>query len=173
MEADLKQLQQSIVAAVDGMNSDELARSAHGKWSVAQILEHLCLTYRGTIKGFEKSLKAEKPLGGRPSLKQRISATAVTQFGYLPKGRQAPERTVPQGMPAEKVLQETVSGLAAMDAIITEAERKYGSRTWVLDHPVLGPLTAKQWRRFHRTHGYHHVKQIRSLRAEIASWNAR
>jgi len=164
METELKRLQQAIVDSVEGMTADDLVRSRQGKWNVAQILEHLCLTYRGTVKGFQKCLKAEKPLGGKPSLMQRISATAVTRFGYLPEGRKAPEPTVPRGMPAGKVLEETVAGLAAMDAIISEAEKKYGKQTLVLDHPVLGPLTAKQWRGFHRAHGYHHVKQIRSLR---------
>ncbi|MGZ7099671.1 MAG: DUF1569 domain-containing protein [Candidatus Angelobacter sp.] len=33
-----------------------------------------------------------------------------------------------------------------------------------MDHPVLGPLTAAEWRKFHLVHGLHHVKQIRSLR---------
>lgn len=165
VEADLKQLQQSILSAVEGMSGGDLARSRNGKWSVAQILEHLYLTYRGTTKGFEKCLKAEKPLGGKRSVTQRIAATAVTRFGYLPEGRNAPEPTVPRGMPVDKVLEETLSGLAAMDAIISEAERKYGKRACVLDHPVLGPLTTKQWRGFHCTHGQHHLKQIRNLRA--------
>ena len=165
MEADLKQLQQSILAAVEDMPSGDLNRSVNGKWSVAQILEHLYLTYRGTTKGFEKCLQAEKPLGGKPSLKQRIAATAVTRFGYLPEGRDAPQPTVPRGMAPEKVLEETVSGLAAMDAVISQVEQKYGKRAWVLDHPVLGPLTTQQWRGFHCTHGQHHLKQIRNLRS--------
>ena len=32
--------------------------------------------------------------------------------------------------------------IAAMDKIIAQCEERYGSRTKVLDHPVLGPLTA-------------------------------
>lgn len=164
MEADLKQLQQSILTAVGGMTAGDLTRSLNGKWSVAQILEHLYLTYRGTTKGFEKCLQAERPLGGKPNLKQRIAATAVTRFGYLPEGRTAPETTVPRGMAPEKVVEETISGLAAMDAIIADAEKKYGQRTWVLDHPILGPLTTTQWRGFHYTHGQHHLKQIKNLR---------
>ena len=165
MDDELKRLQEALVAAVQGMSLDELKQTRAGKWSAAEILEHLCLTYQGTIKGFQKCLKAEKPLGGNPTLKQRLSIAAVTRFGYLPQGRKAPERTVPRGMPVEQVVEQTISGLSAMNAIIGEAEKKYDKRTRVLDHPVLGPLTAKQWRGFHCTHGYHHVKQIRSLRA--------
>jgi hypothetical protein len=36
-----------------------------------------------------------------------------------------------------------------------------------LDHPILGPLTGGQWRKFHLVHGLHHVKQIRRLRESL------
>jgi hypothetical protein len=48
-------------------------------------------------------------------------------------------------------------------------EAKFGSRIKVLDHPILGPLSIDQWRRFHLVHGLHHVKQIRRLRRELSS----
>jgi hypothetical protein len=51
-----------------------------------------------------------------------------------------------------------------MDKAIAECESRYGKATRLLDHPVLGPLTAHQWRRFHVVHGKHHVKQIENLR---------
>jgi len=47
-----------------------------------------------------------------------------------------------------------------MDASLADAERRFGHRTRVLFHPILGPLTAQQWRRFHLVHGRHHLKQI-------------
>jgi hypothetical protein len=31
----------------------------------------------------------------------------------------------------------------------------------LLDHVILGPLTVKQWKKFHLAHGLHHLKQIR------------
>jgi hypothetical protein len=37
----------------------------------------------------------------------------------------------------------------------------------LLDHPILGPLTAAQWMKFHRVHGMHHVKQMQRLRREM------
>jgi hypothetical protein len=30
---------------------------------------------------------------------------------------------------------------------------------------ILGPLTIRQWRKFHLIHGRHHIKQIRAIRA--------
>ena len=60
----------------------------------------------------------------------------------------------------EKIVAEIGPQIAAMDEVIAQCEQRYGSRTRVLDHPVLGPLTARQWRKFHLAHGRHHVKQI-------------
>jgi hypothetical protein len=51
-----------------------------------------------------------------------------------------------------------------MDSIIARCEEQLGSRCKLLDHPILGPLTASQWRKFHLVHGLHHVKQLRRLR---------
>jgi hypothetical protein len=54
-----------------------------------------------------------------------------------------------------------------MDKAIAECEASYGNSTLLLDHPILGPLTADQWRKFHWVHGKHHMKQIRGLRQAL------
>jgi hypothetical protein len=56
--------------------------------------------------------------------------------------------------------------ISEMDNNLAHFEEKFGSRRKLLDHPILGPLTAAQWRKFHLVHGLHHVKQIRSLREQ-------
>jgi hypothetical protein len=35
-----------------------------------------------------------------------------------------------------------------------------------MDHLILGPLTAGQWRKFHWVHGQHHARQIRERLAK-------
>jgi hypothetical protein len=160
MDSYLERLRQAIAGATSGMSSEQLTCRAEGKWSAAEVLEHLYLTYTGTQKAFERCLKAGKPLAGIPTLKQRVSTAAVTEFGYFPKGRRSPDQVLPKGMPAEKVVADIGRQIAAMDEVIAKCEERYGSRIRVLDHPILGPLTARQWRKFHLAHGRHHVKQI-------------
>ena len=84
--------------------------------------------------------------------------------GHMPGGRKAPAHASPKGMPAEKVVAEIGPKVAAMDAVIAECEIRYGRGVRLLDHPVLGPLTGAQWRKFHWVHGRHHVKQILRIR---------
>jgi hypothetical protein len=170
MDLYLERLQQAIASATDGITSDELTRHPEGQpegtWSVAEVLEHLYLTYSGTTKAFERCLKAGKPLASAITLKQRVGIILVTGLGYFPKGRKSPERVIPKGMPADKLMAEIGPQIAAMDKLIAQCETRYGARNKVLDHPVLGPLTARQWRKFHWLHGRHHMKQISRLRSE-------
>jgi DinB superfamily len=160
MDSYLESLRQAVTSATSGMTIEDLSRRPEGKWSAAEVLEHLYLTYTGTQKAFERCLKAGKPLGGVPSFKQRMSTAAVTEFGYFPTGRKSPDQVFPRGQSAEKIVAEIGPQIVAMDKAIAQCEERYGSRVKVLDHPVLGPLTARQWRKFHLAHGRHHVKQI-------------
>jgi hypothetical protein len=164
MDAYLQRLQQAITSATLGMTTEDLRRHPEGKWSTAEVLEHLYLTYTGTVKGFERVLQAGKPLARAPLLKDRMRAFVVTGLGHLPEGRKAPEHTRPRGMQADEVTREIGPRISAMDDVIAQCESRFGKRTRVLDHPVLGPLTARQWRKFHWVHGQHHLKQIRKLR---------
>ena len=166
MDPYLQELQDAITGATRGMDAAALARRPDGKWSAAEVLEHLCLTYTGSSKGFERCLQEGRPLARTPTLKERVSTLLVTGLGYFPEGRKAPERTVPRGMAAEEVVKTIEIQIAAMDELITQCEARFGRSTRILDHPVLGPLTARQWRKFHLIHAQHHMKQIGKLRGQ-------
>jgi DinB superfamily len=167
MDSYLERLREAVTSATRGMTLEDLGRRPQGKWSAAEVLEHLYLTYTGTQKAFERCLKAGKPLGGVPSFKQRVSTAAVTEFGCFPKGRKSPDQVFPRGRSAEKIVAEIGPQIVAMDKAIAQCEERYGSRVKVLDHPILGPLTARQWRKFHLAHGRHHVKQILQRRTSF------
>jgi hypothetical protein len=161
-----------IAEAAEGMSVDELARHAEGKWSAAEILEHLLITYTATTAGLRKALAKGRPLGSRPTPKQRLFQTVVLDVGYFPHGRQAPAMTLPKGLEPAHVLRAVEQALPDMDAAIAQCEEKYGKGTKVADHPVLGPLTAQQWRKFHFVHARHHMKQVMALRGGATARSA-
>ncbi|MGC2196421.1 MAG: DUF1569 domain-containing protein [Terriglobales bacterium] len=168
MDFYLQRLQNAISSATEGMSAEMLSRHPEaGKWSVAEVLEHLYLTYTGTIKGFEKCLEAGKPLARVPTWKDHMRTAVVVKLGHLPEGRKAPSNAVPRGLPPERVLAEVADKIAAMDAVIAQAEQKFGKHCRLLDHPILGPLQGQQWRKFHWVHGRHHLKQMTRLRGRI------
>jgi hypothetical protein len=165
----LEKLQREIAAAIaevtgEGITADQLKWHPPGKWCVAEVLEHLYLSYTGTIKGFERVLEAEALSVTPPTWKQWAGKLVVIGFGHMPSGREAPKTARPRGIPTEKVLAEIVPKIKELDECLSRCEEKMG-RGKLLDHPVLGPLTAVEWKKFHLVHGLHHVKQIRMLTA--------
>jgi hypothetical protein len=167
MNPHLARLQLEIAEATAGFEPQQLSWHQPGKWCAAEILEHLYLSYSGTIKGCQRLLERGKPLASRPSLKNRAQSFVVVNLGYMPTGRNAPEAARPRGLDKQKVVTEIESKVAEMDSILSECAAKFGARARVLDHPLLGPFSIWQWRKFHLVHGLHHGKQIRNLARQI------
>jgi hypothetical protein len=167
MDPVLERLQQNIQSVIHDLPPEQLRHHPPGKWCIAEVLEHLYLTYTGTIKGCERVLQAGKPLARESKWADRAKTFVVVNLGYLPSGRQAPSTSRPKGLPTEKVVPEILAKIVEMDNIIARCEQKYGSSK-MLDHPILGPLNGAEWRKFHLVHGLHHVKQIRRLRGPAA-----
>src|SRR5271156_2330842 len=157
----LERLRQELDDAVGGASTSDLAVAAPGKWSAAQILEHLLLTYQGTNRGLMKCLEQGTPVVTRASLKHRFGTFMVVNLGHVPKGRKAPERVVPRGMAPDEPHRAIAPELQRMDSQLDECERRFGKRTKIMDHLLLGPLTPAEWRKFHWVHGRHHARQIR------------
>ena len=165
MDPRLETLRENLESAVKGMSSEQLSWHLPGKWCASEVLEHLYWTYTGTIKGFERVITRGKPLATRASMAHRMVTFVVVGLGWMPGGRTAPAVSRPRGVPAERVRTEIGTALVAMDAVITQCEARFGRHVKLLDHPVLGPLTATQWRTFHVVHGRHHLKQLFRLGA--------
>lgn len=166
MDPHLKRLQDEVSTAIQGLSSKELSWHRPNKWCLAEILEHLYLTYTGTTKGFSRVLDSGKAHRNRPTVRQRLRAFVVTGVGYFPNGVKSPPVATPRGLPQEKAISEIASKIAEMDEIMSRCAARFGADTKVLDHPVLGPFSVSQWRKFHLVHGRHHLKQIRQLRSE-------
>ena len=164
MDLRLEKLNQDLESATEGMSPEQWRWHPPGKWCAAEVLEHLYLTYTGTIKGFERVMTTGKPLASRASMAQRALTWLVVGLGHMPAGRKAPPIVLPKGLPTEKVRNEIGARMAEMDEIITQCEARFGGHVRLLDHPILGPLTATQFRRLHLVHGQHHLKQLLRLR---------
>lgn len=167
MDFYLHQIRQAVLSATHDMTPDQLRWRPEGrKWNVSEVLEHLSLTYSGTRIAFERCLQAGKPSATSPTLKERARALVVVKLGHMPNGREAPAGTRPKGAPAESILAHIEQQIETMDDAIRRCEERFGSHTKLANHPILGPLTAAEWRRFHWVHARHHMKQIERLRRE-------
>ena len=160
MSPELELIRRETEIATHGLTPDAWLRAPQGKWNSLQILEHLVLTYTATTKGLLRTMEAGEPQRGKPNLGQRMKCLYVLGFGRFPEGVEAPQHTVPLKGLGDDPLRQFNNALVAMDATLSDAEKRFGGRTRLLNHPVLGPLTARAWRRFHQVHGRHHLKQV-------------
>ena len=160
MSPELEQIRREAERLTGALSQAHWHHAPPGKWSCAQIFEHLLLSYTATTTGTRKAMEIGKPLGGRPTLRDRVSTFYVAGLGLMPSGRRAFESVTPKEGAGPQALGQFNDALVAMDATLADAEKRFGSRVRLLDHPILGPLTANQWRRFHRTHARHHLKQV-------------
>jgi DinB superfamily len=172
----LESLQKEIASALDGLTTDQTQlhpRKSPDKWSIQQIIQHLCLTYRSTGGVIESRLKKGRPTQTAPKVTQRIGQFLVTKLAYFPSGHEAPSVVVPPSTPLSPdrcrsgvgLHEELSDELTRMGEILEKAERQFGSRRCAT-HSVLGPMSISQWRAFHLVHGRHHVKQILAIRRE-------
>jgi hypothetical protein len=160
----LVQLHQQLSNAIQGMSAEDLARHPAGKWSSAEILDHLNLTYLGTIKNCERCLAAGKPGASVDRNSKRWQRRVTIGLGYLPSGRKSPERALPRGTPIPQLTTEIFENITRMENVIAACDAQYGRGKPIAEHPILGPLTACEWRKFHWVHGRHHARQIIRLK---------
>lgn len=172
MDPILSQLQTEISLALRGLSSTETQwrpLNHSKKWSIQQIADHLLLTYQGTESGIQARLAKGTATLARPSMLQRFVQYTLTHLGYFPRGRQAPLSVVPPSQPNPMTGAElaglTEGHLTSLDSLFERAEALFGEARCV-SHPILGPLSIHQWRRFQLIHGQHHIKQVLATRAE-------
>lgn len=160
MHPDLQRAHDALRAATAGLDAASLAVGRPGKWTVAQIVEHLAKGYGGTAHVLGRCLDQDQPKARAVTFKDRLLAFVVVDCGYLPEGRQAPEVTRPADAPPADVVERALAALGDLDEVAARAEDRFGARTPLVNHPIIGPLGVDRWRRFHWIHTRHHVKQI-------------
>ncbi len=161
MSPELEKIRHEMARITRDFKHEHWVRAREGQWNSAQILEHLLLSYTGTTKGLVKVMETGRPLASEPTIRDRVLSFLVTRLGMMPFRRIAPKQTTPRGTIPPGSVQKFNDSLVAMDACLSDAQKSFGKKTKLLDHPIIGPLDAQQWRRFHRTHAMHHLQQIR------------
>lgn len=170
MHADLEAITAGFEAVLAGRTAEDCRRHPGEdarRWDAEQIVAHLVLTYQSTEGLLRKRLESGQPVEGLKTLMQRMLQWLVIGRGMLPKGAKAPEYTLPDRLRwgarcGAELVAELRAELERMDGLLAECEAKFGSSP-VGMHFIFGPLTARQWRRFHRVHGLHHLKQVKAL----------
>lgn len=160
MSPHLEKVRSEAERLTHDFSPDDWHSSRDGEWSASFVLEHLRLSFAATTKGLLKTMLAGEPFCREATWRDRAGRLYVLRLGRIPSGLKSGKSITPhQGLSGEN-LRGFNDALVAMNTTLNDAERRFGTRTRLLDHPVLGPLTAEEWRRFHRVHAEHHFRQI-------------
>ncbi|WP_305782187.1 DUF1569 domain-containing protein [Acidobacterium sp. S8] len=134
------------------------------RWNAQQVVEHLLLSYRSTIRGLEERLLKGRATQAPVTPQHEMMWRRYIGAGVFPAGQKAPPIVVPGQMDAAPM-----SGLAltsslrtdleTMDGLLDQCAAKFGPRP-MASHIAFGPLSADQWREFHCVHGRHHLIQL-------------
>ena len=157
----IARLRELVLGPLRGRPDADWQREPSGKWSPAQIVEHLALGLEWSAEKF-KSRRGHAPMSRRARTPaENVARLFIMGLRWFPPGRKAPERSVPApGIARQAAEAHFLAGLAAWERL--EQELLPGrSRDLFVKHPRLGDLTLEEWMKFHLVHGRHHARQIR------------
>ncbi|HSC28557.1 MAG TPA: DUF1569 domain-containing protein [Vicinamibacterales bacterium] len=154
-----------VDAAAGALDTSAIARPVEGRWSIAEILEHLTLAFTLNSAALEKAIATGERRARPPGLLQWLGRMVVVEAGYFPRAR-APEKTMPAGsIPAARSLEAIRDALTDLDVTLCRAEQEFGEHVRVANHPYFAGMTVAQWRKFHWRHTQHHMRQVRERAA--------
>ena len=163
MNAYLQSAREAIDETAGRLSVETLRCKVDGRWSIAEILEHLTLVFTGNGAALEKALASGELRARRPTLKQTFGRILVVDLGYFPRV-EAPSMTRPNGtIPPEQVLSATRGSLESLDGTLARVADKFGVNVPVANHPYFAGLSVPQWQKFHWRHTGHHMKQVREI----------
>jgi len=157
----LEELPTLVLGPLRGRTDSDWERGPEGKWTPAQIVEHLALGLNWSAQKFQER-RNHGPMARRPRTPaEKIARFLIFWLRWFPPGRRAPERTVPAPqMPRVVAEPHFLAGVAEWGRLERELLPRRGTDLFV-KHPRMGDLTLEEWMWFHLIHARHHARQIR------------
>ena len=150
-----------VLGPLRGRADSDWERGPAGKWTPAQIVEHLALGLTLSAETFQ-ARKSHAPMKRRPRTPaEKIAKLFIFGFRWFSPGRKSPERTTPPAQIDRRTAEAHF--LAAVEAWdqVDRALLPERQADLFVKHPRMGDLTVEEWMRFHVIHARHHAKQIR------------
>lgn len=157
----IAELSDLVLGPLRGRADSEWERGPAGKWTPAQIVEHLALGLTLSAQTFQ-TRKHHAPMKRRSRTPaEKIATLFIFGFRWFPPGRKAPERATPQPAIDRKTAEaHFLAGVEMWDQVDRALLPERRNNLFV-KHPRMGDLTVEEWMRFHVIHARHHARQIR------------
>lgn len=150
----------TLLGPLAGRPAAAWKQGADGKWTVAQIVEHIVLSLEASAERFEKR-RDRPPMDRRSNVLQTIARNLVLRMEWFPSGGKAPAVALPSAAPDPPVLERRLrAAVARFDRLAADLLPARAHDLFV-GHHIFGDLTLPEWLRFHVVHTRHHAKQLR------------
>ena len=165
-------IREKLKKTVSGLNDEQAnflpEEDGEGKWTIANIVEHIAIVQEGMARISAKLLSEAQNRGGQSDGKAKISEDFVKNaLESLDKKLEAPERVRPSGKVsiAESLakMEETRQKLVDLRPLFESVE----CSDFKFPHPFLGDLTAHEWLALVGGHEIRHIRQIKNILSRI------
>ncbi len=156
------------VSALTNEQANFLLEEDGGKWSVANIVEHIAIVQEGMTKISAKLLSKAQNRGGKADGAAKLSENfAQKALEAKDLKFEAPEMVRPSGKfsIAESLakLEETRASLKDLRPLFESVE----CSDFKFPHPFMGELTAHEWLALVGGHEIRHIRQIENILSRI------
>ena len=155
----LDRIHENVNATIAGLDDDVFQKEpADGGWSVAQIVQHLCLVEERVIKDLEKAINSPAK---RVGLVRRLIPTSIVASRVVRV--KAPKAVNPAEAPEKALVVENFNDARSR---LKKFCADYGQdrlRQITFNHPFLGKIDGVATVSFVGYHEQRHYKQIREV----------
>jgi len=161
-----------LAAAVEALSPSLRDRSpAPGRWSCAEVLEHLLRVERQVVKLLGRVVR-EAIAAGLPRETEATSVLSPQQAEWLLNRERKDQSPAPAAPRAQILAADAWAGLQAsrqeLLQLLAEADG-YALGTLAAPHPLLGTIDAYQWFSFVGYHEARHAAQVRDLSRALSA----
>lgn len=155
----LARLEPMVLHPIHGLAEPGWHRAPNGKWSIAQIVQHLAIGIDLVGHAFEE-LSGEDEMARRSKPYQSALRHLTLGVGKYPGTLKALPDAKPDAKPdPELVAAQFRMGVEHYKTLAAEWSTDKQTTRFV-PHPVLGDLNFPEWVRFHYLHCRHHASEI-------------
>src|SRR5437588_1690444 len=163
---DIDDTRARLLQTVEGLSAErQNFRPAPGKWSVAEILEHLSIVERRVAQLLGSLVEKAEAAGQTRAAAGPFAPVSIAEFVEQTRAQKltAPENISPTGAALADSLSSLRDSRAALHALRPRVERVDGHAAR-FPHPAWGPINLYQWLAFVGAHEARHLAQINALK---------
>jgi len=159
----LSQTRSDLLNATKGLSDAQWKfKSSPGRWSVAEIVEHITVTEQFINQGIFGEFDKGAPPATRDA--KSVDSMILTRMPDRSVKAKAPEPLVPSGRWTPQVTMENFAAVRTQTAKFLQDRTDL--RAHVVSHPAFGPLDGYEWVLAIAAHAERHLKQLNEVKAD-------